>query len=189
MISFVSICNMALAELGATRITDLGLADKNSQLCSEFLSPTIDQVLRYHPWNCARARASLAVLSTAPAFGFAYQYTLPAAPYCLRALRINEDARYVFKVEGRRLLTDQASVDLEFIKRIVNPAEFDPLLVAVIVAKLAHCLAYPITQSSAVRDRMEKKFIAALSEARSVDSQEGSPDVLKTSTWLDARLV
>jgi len=80
-------------------------------------------------------------------------------------------------------------VDLEFIKRIVNPAEFDPLIVAVIAAKLAHCLAYPVTQSSAVRDRVEKKYIAALSEARSADSQEGSPDVLSTSTWLNARLI
>jgi len=153
MASFVSICNMALSELGATRITDLGLANKNSQLCSEFLSITVDQVLRCHPWNCAYARASLAALSAAPVFGFSYQYTLPAA------------------------------------KRIVNPAEFDPLIVAVIAAKLAHCLAYPVTQSSAVRDRVEKKYIAALSEARSADSQEGSPDVLNTSTWLNARLI
>lgn len=188
MASIVSICNLALIQLGATRITDLAAANRNSQLCSEFISPTIDEVLRLHPWNCACARAALACLSETPDFGFAYQYTLPTAPYCLRALRINESAIDIFKVEGRKLLTDHSSVDLEFIKRITNPAEFDPLVISVIAARLAFYLAFPITQSSSVKDKMERGFGLTLREARSADSQEGTPDEIDTSTWLDARL-
>ena len=189
MASLVSICNMALSKLGATRITDLGLAGKNSQLCSEFIEPTIDEVLRLHPWNCARARASLAQLSDAPDFGFDYQYALPAAPYCLRALRINEDPTDVFKIEGRKLLTDHGSVNLEFIKRIVNPAEFDSLIISVIAVRMAFNLAFPVTQSSAVKDRIEKEFQLTLREARFVDAQEGTPEEIDTSTWVDSRLI
>jgi hypothetical protein len=94
----------------------------------------------------------------------------------------------VFKVEGRLLLTDQGSVDLEYVKRVASPAELDPLVSAAISAKLAYLLAYPVTQSSAVRDRMEAKFLSILREAKAADSQEGSPDVLETSTWLEARI-
>jgi len=189
-ISLVSICNMSLSQLGATEISDLGTNGRNAKLCNMFIEPTIDEILRLHPWNCAYCRKTLAELSEAPDFGYGHKYALPANPYCLRALRINEDWRYKFRVEGRELLTDEAtSVNLEYIKRIVNPSEFDSLVVTVIVSRLAWRLAYPVTQSTQIRESALSEFRVALSEARAADAQEGTAEEFTTSSWLDSRLL
>jgi len=186
--SLVSISNMALSQLGANTITDLGLDEKNSQLCDQFIEPTIDEILRLHPWNCAYYRKTIAALATAPDFGYAYKYTLPTSPHCLRALRINGDWQYEFKIEGRELLTDESTVNLEYIKRIVNPAEFDSLVISVLVTRMAWRLAFPITQSVTVRKSALEEFQKALSEARAADAQEGTAEEFTASSWINSRL-
>lgn len=185
--SSVTICNLALRRLGANRITSLSEGTTNANLCNDMYSLTVDEVLRMHPWNCALYRKTLSALEDAPEFGFDYQYTLPTSPYCLKALRINEDPNDIFKVEGRVLLTDHSEVDLEYIKRITDPAEFDALLITVIATRLAMHLAIPVTHSGTLRDRIEKEFWDTLREARFADAQEGTPDEIDTSTWLDSR--
>jgi len=179
---------MALSQLGAHTITDLGLDDKNSELCNLFIEPTIDEILRLHPWNCAYYRKTLALLDDAPDFGYDCKYTLPSAPYCLRAMRINGDWQYAFKVEGRELLTDEGSVDLEYIKRIVNPADFDALVITVIATRLAWRLSFLVTQSVSVRKSAGEEFRSALVEARAADAQEGSAEEFTASSWRDSRL-
>lgn len=188
MASKVDICNLALSKIGAQTISDIGAANKNSQLCSQFLDPTIDEVLRLHPWNCATARATLAAASDPPAYGFDYQYPLPVSPYCLRVLSVNESPNTIYKVEGRFLLTNESYVNLLYIKRIVDPSEFDSLMISLIATRLAFRLALPITQSPPVEDRMNRNFELDLREARYIDAQEGSPDQVDTSTWVNARL-
>lgn len=185
-ISATKICNMALLKLGAKAITSFDDGVKNSQLCDEFYGQTVDEVLRMHPWNCAIERAELAVLADAPAFGYSYQFTLPVAPYCLRVIQM-DDIDYEFRVEGRKLLTDQETCKIIYIKRIANPAEFDALLIEAIVTRLATKLAYPIVQSKTLKEQMAEEFKLVLREAKSTDAQEGTPEELDTSTWLDSR--
>jgi hypothetical protein len=186
MASKTGICNMALLKVGAERITTLGDGSTNDLYCTEIYAATVDEVLRMHPWNCALHRKELTALAATPAFKYAYQYTLPPSPYCLRVLQM-ENIDEKFKVEGRVLLTNESTCKILYIKRIVNTAEFDPLLVEAIVTRLAFKLAYPITQSRTLRDSLADELAMILSEARSTDAQEGTPDELDTSTWLDSR--
>jgi len=185
-ISETKICNLALLKIGATRIASLTDGTKNAILCNEFYEPTVDEVLRMHPWNCAIARASLSALDDAPAFGYDYQYTLPTAPYCLRVLQM-ESLDDTFRVEGRVLLTNESSCNIIYIQRITNPTKFDPLLVEAIVTRLATKLAYHIAQSKTLKEQMAEEFNLVLRAARTADAQEGTPETLDTSTWLDSR--
>lgn len=184
--SIISICNLALQKLGAQRIVSLEDATKNAHLCEGFYDQAVDETLRAHPWNCAIYRKELAAEEETPAFGWAYRYALPSNPYCLRVLQMQE-TDYEFVIEGRFLLTDEGTCKIVYVKRIVDPNEFDALLVEAIAARLATKLAYPVTQSVSLEDKMTKNFISILSEARSVDAQEGTPQVIDTSWLLDSR--
>lgn len=194
MTSIVSICNAALDLLGADPITSLDDDTKAARLCNRNYARVRDAVLRAYPWNCAITRASLAALSTTPAYEYALQYALPEGPapaYCLRVLSIDGEVDFglTYKVEGRNILTDEtAPLDILYIARIEDPALFDALLIDAIAARLAFDAAYPLTGSAALAESMSRAYGEKLAEARAVDAQEGSPDEFTAPGWLESRL-
>ena len=191
MATEVSICSNALRKLGDDPITSLTDDTERARLCNALYEPTRDGVLRAHPWNFAITRASLTRLSSTPAYGFSYQYALPTDPYCLRVLEM-EYQDYIFKIEnlateGRVLLTDEGTAKILYIAKITDTAQFDSLFVDALTAKLAADLAYPVTNSTSLQLQMHKLYELKLSEARSVDGQEGFIDGLVSDTFTDFR--
>ena len=191
MATEVSICSNALRRLGDSPITSLTDDTERARLCNSFYADARDAVLRLHPWNFAITRTSLAQLSDTPSYGFAYQYSLPTNPYCLRVLAM-EYEDYIFKVEnystqGRVLLTDQSSAKILYVAKITDTTQFDALFVDVLTAKLALDLCYPITNSVSLQDKMQKLYQLKLSDARSIDGQEGFIDDLVSDTFTDFR--
>ena len=191
MATEVSICSNALRKLGDDPITSLTDDTERARLCNAFYETARDSLLRSHPWNFAITRASLTQLSTTPAYGFAYQYALPTDPYCLRVLEM-EYQDYIFKIEnlateGRVLLSDEGTAKILYIGRITDTALFDSLFVDTLTAHLAVKLAYPITNSTTLQAQMHKLYQAKLSEAQSVDGQEGFIDDLVSDTFTDFR--
>jgi len=170
MASIVQICNSALNQLGASSITALTDDSKNARLCNERYTTIRDAVFRSHPWNCLIKRVQLAQDTATPAWGFTYQYTLPAD--CLRILGI-KDYNSDYKVEGRKLLIDESSVYLIYLAQITDVNELDVLLRETISAHLAQDIAYAITANLQVSKLMAEKYQAKLSEARHTDAGEG----------------
>ena len=192
MASVVDICNGALNQLGATTILTLTEDSKNARLCNARYTQIRDSVFRSHPWNCLQKRLQLAADSDAPAWGFTKQYTLPAD--CLRVLTILDyDADY--KIEGRKILTDNSTMKILYISRITDPNEYDELLRETLTAALAADIAYAVTSSNPTATNMYNLFQGKLKEARFVDSTEGqnlSPDkgmadVIGADTFINSR--
>lgn len=184
MPSDVEICNRALKMIGHSKIGTLNDITEAAQTCSTLLQGTIDEVLRAYNWNCATERASLAQLSETPAFGYAYYFALPEG--CLRVLQM-EDLSYKFKVEGKKLLTDEATAKILYIKRIsVN--DMDSMCQAALVTRLAWDLSLSLAKDKGMQDRIEKRFALRKAEAEQVDAQEGTPEEVVVPTWTDARL-
>lgn len=170
MASVVEICNSALNQLGASTILSLTENSKNGRLCNSRYETVKDSVLRAHPWNSAIKRQALAADTATPAWGFTKQYTLPSD--CLRVLTIqNYESNY--KIEGRKILTNDDNVKLIYVARITDPNEMDVLLRETISAALASDLAYAITANATLQQRMADKYQAKLSEARHADASEG----------------
>ena len=191
MATEVSICSNALRKLGDDPITSLTEDTERARLCNAFYETARDSLLRSHPWNFAITRASLTRLSSTPAYGFAYQYALPTDPYCLRVLEM-EYQDYIFKIEnlateGRVLLSDEDTAKILYVGRITDTSLFDSLFVDTLTAHLSVKLAYPITNSTSLQLQMHKLYQAKLSEARSVDGQEGFIDDLVSDTFTDFR--
>jgi len=191
MATEVSICSNALRRLGDDPITSLTDDSERARLCNAFYEDARDACLRSLPWNFAITRASLTQLSDSPVYGYDYQFALPTDPYCLRVLAM-EYEDYIFKVEnfstqGRVLLTDEETAKIIYIARITDTTLFDSLFVDTLITKLASDLAYPVTNSLKVQEQMYKLYQLKLSEARSIDGQEGFIDDLVSDTFTDFR--
>ena len=61
------------------------------------------------------------------------------------------------------------------------------MFVDTLTSKLAADLAYPVTNSPKVQADMSKLYLNKLSEARSIDGQEGFIDDLVSDTFTDFR--
>nr|BAR34696.1 tail tubular protein A [uncultured Mediterranean phage uvMED] len=170
MASVVQMCNSALNQLGAASITALTDNSKNARLCNERFNTVRDAVFRSHPWNSLIKRLQLAQDAATPAYGFSYQFTLPSD--CVRVLGIdayNSD----HKVEGRKILCNEASIKVNYVSQVTDPNEMDVLLRETISAGLAADLAYAITANLQVSKLMQDKYQFKLSEARHTDASEG----------------
>lgn len=177
MTSIVDICNSALNMIGATNIIALNEDSKSARVCNQRFANVRDAVMRAHPWNCIVTRASLAADTETPAFTFAYQYTLPTDPYCLRVLHLDyHDLEY--KVEGRKIMTDESELNLVYLARVEDPNEYDMLLVEAMAARLAADISFNLANSSSLTPVMWDLYTKKLSEARFVDASEGTPGVL-----------
>lgn len=192
MASVVDICNGALNQLGASTILSLTEDSKNARLCNARYTQVRDAVFRSHPWNCLQKRVQLAADTDTPAWGFTKQYTLPAD--CLRVLTILDyDADY--KIEGRKILTDNSTMKILYISRIEDPNEYDELLRETLSAALAADIAYAVTSSNPTASNMYNLFQDKLKDARFVDSTEGQnmnpekgmADVIGADTFINSR--
>lgn len=197
MPSVVDICNEAMDLLGAATITSLTENSKEARLCNRRFETVRDAVLRSHPWNTAVTRAEIARDSTAPAFGFTYQYTMPTDPYCLRVLSFwnsnvdNEVAAYdsqvMYKIEGRKILSNEGTCKITYIGRVTDTEQFDPMLSNTIAHRLAAEAAYAITGSTTVAQQMQALYEQRLREARSMDGMEGYPDKIIADDFVNIR--
>jgi hypothetical protein len=186
MSSETEIASNALTKLGAQPITSI--VDDTTQranLCRAYYYNVRDAVLRAYPWKCATEQAALAREIDAPVFGYAYKFKLPVEPYCLRVLIVEDDPPY--DIKGRYLYTDESSVNIEFIKRIEDPGEFDALLSEAIECRLAAELAWPVTKDSTLIKNMWALYEAKLREARTIDGMEAPEDPWESNALIEVR--
>jgi hypothetical protein len=152
--------------------------------------PTRDALLRQHPWNCALSRASLAVMSDAPAFGWTYQYQVPAD--CLRVLPLadlgKQNGRSTpFEYERRKILTNAtAPLLIRYIGQIEEP-EMDAMFKQSLAATLAGKAANFIAGKASYANQCVQMAKEATMAAQMVDALEGTPEESDTADWTDAR--
>lgn len=189
MASIVGICNSALIKLGATPIMALTEGSRNANLCLEQYDKLRDDLLRSHVWNFAIARTKLARLSTAPGFGFAYAYQLPADWLRTVAVHDNDGGRGAvrYRIEGRQVLSGADELWLKYVARVDDPNRMDAAFRETLAWRLAIDFATPITQSGTALREAEEGFRRALARARSVDAIEDFPDREPESDWVALR--
>lgn len=170
MASVTSICNSALAKIGAGRIISIDDPSEGAKLCKEQYTKNKEELLSSHPWNFAIARVSLAQLSSGPVFEYQYAYQIPVD--CLRVLQVNTTNSVDWEREGSTLVTDSGEVYVKYIKN-VDEGLFNPLFAEVLALKLAYDISYSLVQSVQLREQLRNEYKEKLREARSYDAQEG----------------
>ena len=131
-------------------------------------------------------RASISPDAETPAFEFSQQFTLPTDPFCLRVLQLS-DTDILYKIEGRKLLCNESTIEMIYIGRVTDANQYDMLLTEAIAAALAADLAYALVGSSALTSNMYSLYTNKLTEARFVDATEDND--INTSVISDSRTV
>ena len=180
--SVVQIVNNALVKIGANAILTLTEDTEAARAANLVYDQIRDACIRDHVWNFAVNRVELAQNSTAPAFGFSYQYNLPSD--CLRVLQM-DDMSTLYKIEGGKLLTDDGTAKILYLARVEDVNLFDAMFIEAYSLRLAADIAYDITASQTVAGNAETKYAAKLQQARLIDAQESLS--ASEQTWLDAR--
>ena len=126
----------------------------------------------------------LAPEATAPADeNWSYQFILP--PDCLRVFKTSEDS---WEIQQRRILANTDTLTIYYGQYIDDVTIWDPLMVQAVSLRLSHILAMPLIQSSSAKDSFYESYRKALSEARTIDAQEGTDSHVEALEWLEARL-
>lgn len=186
--SKVEICNSALAKIGAQGISDLSDASPAAFLCNQLYDTLRKEVLRSHPWNFAIKRQSLTVSPTAPVWGFARAFPLPAN--CLRVLETEEEGTDWQKEDHdgtSAIVTDASSCKIKFIYDVEDVALFDANFCESLAFRIASDLAIPLTSQNSLAESMETKYRRSVAQARSFDGQEGTPQQVQANQWLASR--
>lgn len=186
MPSVVDLCNRALDKLGHKPITSLGDGNTAANMLTRTWPIVRDALLREHPWNFAVSRATTAPDAAAPAWGYTYQHTLPTD--CLKLLDVDSLAYPDYQIEGGKILTNDDTLNIVYLRQVTDPNEYDPLFVELAASRLAYELAERLTQSNAKIEKAAAEYQEARRVAYLQDAQENPPVVDERDDWLTARL-
>jgi hypothetical protein len=186
-VSETSICNDALIMIGANTISSLSDNTKEARLCNEQYEKIRDQLLFGHPWNFAIKRIDLAADPSLPSgyWGHAYAHTLPSD--CLRILCIESEDQAPWVVEGGKVFSDITPLNLRYIRKETDTTKFSKGFEEALAAKLAHRLAYALTQSATAAESVRTQAEELLSKAMSFDGQEGSLGQVQANDYINSR--
>lgn len=197
--SKTTICNRALTKLGADRILDLSDDNKQARSLNAVYDTVLDDELSKYVWSFACARASLAALSTPPAFGFTAAYALPAD--YLRIVQVGQfyvigdlsDYRGgpnpLYSIEGTSILTNlPAPLYIRYLFRNIDPMTYAPPFVELMACRLAAEIAEDLTQSNTKRQLAQAEYKEALKDARRLGAIERAPEKMPDNEWVTGRL-
>ena len=138
-------------------------------------------------WSTLLAQQQLARLTVNPIHGFDFQYQLPTDLLKLVAIDNNDSHDTIYMREGDRLLVNFDPVSITYIKREPNTQLWGPHLTTAVSLKLASELALPLTNSAAIVEMLEKKYLNWMRKALAADSQQSSVRVVSADDLLRVR--
>jgi hypothetical protein len=189
MASDVTICNVALRKTGSERIASLTQGSKNANSCNDLYASYRDDLLRKHPWNFAMARVKLARETAAPAFGYDYQYTLPADH--LRTVQVSNNDAGVGTVDHQeeegRIRTSAEDVYLRYVRRVTDANEMPPDFQEALACKMAVTQAVDLTDSRTLSEQIAGEARIALITAKSTDALSNQPERRRVGSWVTSR--
>lgn len=200
MASKTQICNRALTKIGPKRIADLTEESEPARVCADVFTTLAQAEIRRHAWSFALKRAILAATVTAPAFGYATAYNLPAD--CLRLVMI--DSAWVFAtlrevdtdplagyaIEGRQLLTNHTgALNVRYVQDLSgDTSAWDASFVEAFACRMAVEIAPSLTKISEEKLRgLKQMYGAAVKDAQRANAIELPPSVAPDGSWVTAR--
>ena len=127
----------------------------------------------------------------AAAFGFDFSIALPSD--CLRVVEINENPIEGHRIENGRILTNEDTLRIRYVKDITDYTIFDPLFYQVLAHFLAYNLCDCITASDGKKNELHAYLYGTdgkrgiLGSARFSDATEDGSIVVQANDWLGAR--
>lgn len=186
MTSVVSICNLALSNLGKDNIDDLAELSAEARACNQFYAHTRDTLLQAYPWRFAGKTQSLALVANDRKGDWLYAYDRPNDCLKIRwvrpafseddpvpkALNPHDEFKHPYDAEGGRIYCNLSPAFLRFTFRLTDPTRFSPLFVDALSWHLAVRLAMPLTRDPKVRADAYELARAMQTTAEVADANE-----------------
>lgn len=140
-----------------------------------------DSLLRENDWNCAIKRDLLAPLAGVPTFGHPAAFSLPSDFIRMVSIdnyRISSPNCRDFRIEGRTILSSGTVLPIVYVFRNEQESTWDSKLIELMTARMLWKLAYPVTQSTTLRDELKAEYAQMARMARSIDSSENPSEEL-----------
>lgn len=185
MSSVISICNLALSNIGKPDIQDINEVSAESKACKQFYEHTRDLLLQSYPWRFAQTTAALASVTNTKADRWGYAYQRPND--CLKVLRIADvydvpfaesDGSLIiagghsYDIEGDKVFCYLAPAYLTYTRRLIDPTKYPPLFIETLSWHLAVRLAMPLTRDPKVRADAYQLAVQSFGQAGVADANE-----------------
>ena len=189
------IINQSLSKIGAKRINDFSDNTESSPQAIQartHYEPTRDALLRSYSWRFASARVVLSQDTVTPDFEWDFQYILPSDFMFLRSIYEGRFSSINFRniaLEGERLLTNETTMEIRYVKKVTDVAKFDPLFVKLLTWTLADEFIGPLAGGdSRIQLKIDRTLAGLELSVRALDGQEtNTAGRFESGTWNDAR--
>lgn len=183
--SETEICNSAIVKVGGKRIVSLTDNDPLSRLLAEQYPKHRDELLYSHPWKFAMKSYAPAEIPQPPGVNVpAIRYAIPVD--CLRIVGTDSADDTWFLQDGS-VYVDRQTPLIYYIAKIEDVSKFTPGFSETLALKIAADIAYSVTQSVSLADRLNQQYEAKLRQVRSFSAQEGSVQRVYADDWLHSR--
>lgn len=183
-----TIVNLAMRELGTSRVDDYTDRTPEAVIARDCWEQAVRKALARHEWQFAIKAAELARSATTPTTRFDYRYTLPGDFVRLAAVSGNDTMSPRLDQDGGFVLRDgsiDTSSEYVFIEYVYDaPAigTWSPWFIDVLVADYASVMASPL-KSTTERERLEQLAEKRLREGRGIDSVQKAQRSPQSGGW------
>jgi hypothetical protein len=177
-LSQVQILNLALSKVGDYTISSLTEGTKQQKYTVLNWENARDSLLESAWWSFATEAVRLARLVGTP-IGFTYQYQLPNDYLTVQKVSVdgffNDYMNITYKIRGKRLITDEDAIYIQYTKIITDTTYFTPLFTKILACDIASLIAEPLAgMSEQGRMNIINEREAYISLASGVEFEEGS---------------
>lgn len=181
--------NAALTALGADPIQDIDEDVENARRVKRVYLMLLKSTLRKHYWKFALKEASLSKLSTTPIFTeYADIYQLPADYIRLKKTSLDApDFPGDYKIKGRAIYCNADTLDIEYVRFVDDPNDWDAEFKTAFAAEIASMLAFPVSTNATFSTTAKADAKDRLRQAKSSDSMEVNPEKPSRGSWVRGR--
>lgn len=168
------IASMAAGLLDEFHVTSLDDDSAVGRFMAREFGVTRNEVNEMYPWHQLKSRAVLSSLADAPAFGWTYQYQLPAD--CARVIPPNTDGTFhdapiPHEVESGVLLCNVGpTLNVLYIRKETRLDRWSALMGRVLATRLAMYAASRVTGKLSYFEKVRTAYNDIVFEAKHVDS-------------------
>ncbi len=180
----VSICNLALSNVGKDNINDLNEPTAEARACRQFYDHVRDTLLQVYPWSFAGRTISLAEKANDKPGQWARAYSRPID--CLkvrwirrqyssldpRPLTRQEELSLPYETEGQTIYCNLSPAFLRYTFRLTDHTRFSPMFAEAMSWHLATRIAMPLTRDPKIRADCYQLAQATQASAEIADANE-----------------
>lgn len=193
MASVTSICNQALARLGAPKIVNIDDDTESARLCKAVYDDLLGTVLEEHQWSFAIGRYELPVTPGGGLPGqFSNKFLIPVN--VINIIRASDDAddrnsnATTWRVEGGYVVSDAERMYIKTVDRIIDPNAYTPMFRQAFAIRIAAEIAWAVTQSASVASGLLQEYARLMSLAAQKDGQQGTTERIRSGRYIKSRM-